>query len=331
MVFRSVSVQLCRCVATVAAAALLAAVPAHAQVAIQADQTDVAEDRGNGNGWLDPGERFTLAQWVHSVEPSTLTGVSGVLSGDPAVTVSVSQASWPDLVFGIPTANATPFAGAVSAAAECGVPLPMQVALSTSGGPATVPVGLTTGTAGPFAAYDAIDLPRAIPDGGTVSSTLSVPSAGRIKALRVRIGELDHTYDADLRLVLVAPDGTSVVLAEGNGGSGDNFVGTVFDATATTRIGSGRAPFTGTFRPRGDLRTLVGRQLQGDWQLQVTDMSPANWGALVAWGVDASVALCDPVSANQPAGFAQRSDRAQGQWPDPPGWDRRPATPPGRG
>ena len=56
--------------------------------------------------------------------------------------------------------------------------------------------------------------------------------------------------DSALTAVLMAPDGTLGPALLGVGGSGANFVNTVFDDSAATSITQGTAPFTGTFRPQ---------------------------------------------------------------------------------
>jgi subtilase family serine protease len=87
------------------------------------------------------------------------------------------------------------------------------------------------------------NVPVAIPDLQTVTSTITVSGAtGTIGDLNVNL-TLHHTYDADLVITLISPTGKSVTLASKNGGSRDNFVSTIFDDQATTLISSGSAPF----------------------------------------------------------------------------------------
>ena len=64
---------------------------------------------------------------------------------------------------------------------------------------------------------------------------------------------MDHTWDSDLDIRLVAPDGTSFLLVSGIGGDGDNFNNTCFNESAATPVSFGSAPFSGTFIPMGDM------------------------------------------------------------------------------
>ena len=84
-----------------------------------------------------------------------------------------------------------------------------------------------------------------------MDSTLSVAQSGIIKDVNVRIVDLEHSFDGDLRIELIGPDSTVVVLANQRGGSGNNFLNTVFNDEAATPISSGSAPFSGSFRPEG--------------------------------------------------------------------------------
>ena len=96
---------------------------------------------------------------------------------------------------------------------------------------------------------------------GVLNSTLTVPSYdGTFKIADITV-ELNAAFspDSDLTAVLIAPDGTQVTLFSGVGGTGSNFVNTVFDDAAENSITTGTAPFTGTFQPTGMLSTLDGQ------------------------------------------------------------------------
>jgi subtilisin-like proprotein convertase family protein len=117
----------------------------------------------------------------------------------------------------------------------------------------------------------------------TVTSPITVSGvSGRIQRLSISL-TLFHTYTSDLRISLVAPNGKVVLLALGEGGSGDNFIDTTFDSDAPTAITRARPPFTGTFRPEGELSGLSGLDPNGTWTLRITDVSTLDGGELTRW------------------------------------------------
>jgi subtilisin-like proprotein convertase family protein len=94
-----------------------------------------------------------------------------------------------------------------------------------------------------------------------------------------------HTYAGDVRMTLIAPDGTRVVLVNRRGGSGNDFANTVFDDEGTGSIYSGQAPFAGSFKPEYVLRVFDGKSAKGTWQLVIDDTSPFDVGRLNAWSL----------------------------------------------
>ncbi len=106
----------------------------------------------------------------------------------------------------------------------------------------------------------------AIPDNAPagVSDTISVPSALTIAAVAVVI-DITHTYIGDLRVLLTAPSGTTVVLHDRNGGNSKNLNRT-FDSTSTP-----------------SLSALVGQAAMGGWRLQVQDLAAVDTGRLNRW------------------------------------------------
>jgi gliding motility-associated-like protein len=99
--------------------------------------------------------------------------------------------------------------------------------------------------------------------------------------------DITHTWDSDLRIVLIEPTGADFIfLSFENGGSGDNYTGTTFDDDATTPIGSGAAPFTGSFIPDDPLSTFNGTMSRGTWTLAVVDMASGDGGSLDNWSID---------------------------------------------
>ncbi len=126
----------------------------------------------------------------------------------------------------------------------------------------------------------------AIPNGTVeIPLAVSVPD-GVILDLEATV-RLNHTYDADLEIAVVGPDGTPISLSVRRGGSSDNFgtgsnncsgTPTVFDDEADTAIAAGAAPFAGTFRPEHLLSNFHGGDPNGTWKLRVTDRKPSDVG-----------------------------------------------------
>ena len=112
----------------------------------------------------------------------------------------------------------------------------------------------------------------------------SVPAGELISSVTVGL-DITHTADADLLIQLIAPDGTTITLANGVGDAGQNFTSTVFDDTAAMSIDDAAAPFTGTFRPEQPLSTLLAKDPSGTWTLQVTDQITGNTGTINAFSL----------------------------------------------
>ena len=90
---------------------------------------------------------------------------------------------------------------------------------------------------------------------------------------------------------MIAPDGTKIPLFSGVGGTGSNFINTVFDDSALDSDRPGTAPFTGTFRPTGTLASFggtrstsepAGQSVPGVWTLQLTNSKTGVTGTLEA-------------------------------------------------
>jgi subtilisin-like proprotein convertase family protein len=134
----------------------------------------------------------------------------------------------------------------------------------------------------------------------TVSSSIVVSGlSGTVQDVNVSLN-VYHTYDNDLRITLFAPDGTAVRLFNRHGGSSNNILGTTFDDAAGTAIGSGSAPFTGTFRPSALLSGLNGKAPNGTWRLQIEDLASQDGGYLDNW----TLTVTTGPESGEPAGAA---------------------------
>lgn len=98
---------------------------------------------------------------------------------------------------------------------------------------------------------------------------------------------INHPNAADVEVSLVSPDGTSVILTAGNGGSGNNYSNTCFSDKAEVSVVQGVAPFSGQFKPVQSLGTLNNGQTgYGEWSLLVRDLNPwADNGMFVNWSL----------------------------------------------
>lgn len=135
------------------------------------------------------------------------------------------------------------------------------------------------------------DTPKPITDTSTTTSTGSTATGGTIEDVDVEIN-LTHTFDGDLDISIISPAGTEVELSTDNGGSGDDFLGTVFDDSAGTSITSGTAPFTGTFSPEGSLSDINDEDAAGTWTLKIVDDAGGDIGTLLSWSVTLTTASC---------------------------------------
>ncbi|MDX1829792.1 MAG: M12 family metallo-peptidase, partial [Lutibacter sp.] len=144
------------------------------------------------------------------------------------------------------------------------------------------------------------DTPLNIPDNSAtgVSSIINFPQNKLITDVNVTVN-ITHTYDADLAFTLTSPQGTVIILSSGNGGSGENYTNTTFDDDGTNDINLGIAPFTGTYKPQGNLSSFNNEMSSGNWTLKVVDSGAADVGTIDNW----SIQIC-----GVPSGYSLPTD-----------------------
>lgn len=108
--------------------------------------------------------------------------------------------------------------------------------------------------------------------------------------------DIYHTWNADLYAALVAPDGTSVLLFSGIGGDTDGFLNTCLACDAPTSIYEAPYPYTGAFRPLGELGLINNQQNpNGVWKLFILDTYAfADEGGLNNWSITFGNVPCKP-------------------------------------
>ncbi|HEY4309282.1 MAG TPA: proprotein convertase P-domain-containing protein [Pirellulales bacterium] len=145
----------------------------------------------------------------------------------------------------------------------------------------------------------------------TLSTAVATGLAGAITDINVSL-TLHHTNDSDLNVTLISPDGTYVPLINHSGGSGANFINTTLDDQAIKAIGSGTAPFTGSFKPASVLSALNGKNPNGTWKLLVSDTVSGNSGTLDSWSLKITTNAGEPFDLTGNDGLYQFANLTAG-------------------
>ena len=108
---------------------------------------------------------------------------------------------------------------------------------------------------------------------------------------------LTHTWDSDLEIDLISPDGTVWDLSSDNGGSGDNYTNTVF-MDGNPSITTGAVPFTGTFEAeQGPFAVgFDGDTADGNWTLSICDDAGGDSGTLLSFTITFNSLLPQPIN-----------------------------------
>jgi subtilisin-like proprotein convertase family protein len=242
----------------------------------------ISSDSCNGDGFADPGETMFLT--VPLTNPFCGTPANGV-------TASVdggAPVNYGNIPPGATVAQSIPYT--VPADAACGSQIAVPVNIHSSLGSVARTFNLQIGRpiVSLTATYSSGNLATPIPDLGSVEIPINVSDVGSIEDIDVRV-RLNHSFDGDLIISLIAPDGTTVILSANRGGAGDNFgtgpndcsgTSTEFDDAAATAIGATTAPFAGTFRPDSPLSAFNGKATNGTWRLRIADTGAVDTGTV---------------------------------------------------
>jgi subtilisin-like proprotein convertase family protein len=243
----------------------------------------LVSDDCDHNGVADPGETVVL-----SIPFTNVYQLNDI--NDAVVTVGATTIALGPLAAGQSVTRT--FTVTIPSSASCGsrYDLPISVTSSIFGTiirPNTIQLGIRTSqvVAGTFSSGD-VNLP--ILDSQTVEVPIAVTASGPVGTAIVSV-RLNHTFDGELAISIVAPDGTAVLLSSHRGSSGDNFgtgpndcsgTPTVFGDFASASIATGTAPFSGTFRPESTLSGVAGHEMNGTWKLRVTDTDAGDAGVI---------------------------------------------------
>ncbi|MGV8945360.1 MAG: reprolysin-like metallopeptidase, partial [Lutibacter sp.] len=133
----------------------------------------------------------------------------------------------------------------------------------------------------------ASDVPLNIPDYNAtgISSKIFIGNNKKIRDVNVTVN-ITHTWIGDLDLMLISPAGTSVLLVASRYDEGTNYINTIFDDDASTSIIVGVAPYTGIYRPQGNLSAFNDQFSYGDWSLKAIDTGPDDLGIINNWSIE---------------------------------------------
>jgi len=123
----------------------------------------------------------------------------------------------------------------------------------------SVPARSVSGEANPM---------MAIPDNSAagIDSTITIAESGTVQRIKA------HSYIGDLRVTLTSPGGRRAVLHAQLGGSQDNLVATYDSASP------------------GQLASMIGQPMKGDWVLSVADRARQDVGTLRRWSIELTTA-----------------------------------------
>ena len=255
--------------------------------------TITAESCAPADSAAEPGETVTFNLPLTNLGTANTTNLVATLQATGGVTSPSGPQNYGVVVAGGPAVT-RPFTFTVDPAKICGSNLVMTLQLqdgATNLGTVTFTVRIGTLGSPSTQLYSTGNVAVPIPDVSSVDIPIVVSQTGAVADVNVKV-RLNHTFDHDLVLELVAPDGTIVSLAANRDtalGGGDNYgtgsndcagTPTVFDDSAATPISGGLPPFAGTFRPETPLSDLNGKSIAGTWKLRVSDVEALDTGTV---------------------------------------------------
>jgi subtilisin-like proprotein convertase family protein len=171
--------------------------------------------------------------------------------------------------------------------------------------------------------FDFTSFSSGISDGQTTTLTLPVSGFGSgLVVSSVTLGlTIDYPATGDLKISLVAPDGSSILLfnrrpsGPGSGDTGLGFGPVVFDDSVTEVLAQGQAPFEGTFRPEEPLGGFKGRSPNGTWKLVIADAATGTGNTGVV--TDANLTIQAGTPGVKPGNaMDQNANGVAGEQPD---------------
>jgi len=220
----------------------------------------------------------TPVNWYSGSCSGSLIGTGTTISVSPNTTTTyyASSSSWPTCMNTI--VNVTPSLANVNAGND--VSICSGASTPLTGSTSTTALCSSTSTLTNTTNY-AVPDDNAIGGSSIINVSSSCGTAAEIVSVKVNI---NHLWVQDLDISLIAPNGSTINLSSDNGGSGSNYINTVFTASGLMSITSGTAPFTGIYIPEEPFSNLTGSAV-GNWTLKVVDDEFIIGGTIVNWSI----------------------------------------------
>jgi subtilisin-like proprotein convertase family protein len=127
------------------------------------------------------------------------------------------------------------------------------------------------------------------PDCSSATSSVLVSAVSGTLGTNYNINNVtvnvSHTWNQDLDIDLIAPNGVIIRLAHDKGGSGDNYANTVFQTGGAVLPTSNTTIGVGPFAPQDAFAGLNGTTMTGNWTLRVCDDESLLSGTLNSWSI----------------------------------------------
>ena len=133
-----------------------------------------------------------------------------------------------------------------------------------------------------------------IVDDGCITSTytdliVNYPTSITLTDINVGV-KINHAFRGDLKISLISPDNTEILLVNQVGGGADNFDAIIDDAGTASAFTSGNHTVDGTYdvtgQPQGasvgTLAAFIGKNAQGNWKIRVCDNVAGDVGSIVS-------------------------------------------------
>jgi fibronectin-binding autotransporter adhesin len=258
---------------------------------------------GNEDFYLDPGECLSFSPGITNITGVPITGISATLeTRGSGLAITQPFSTFSDIPAGGRASPLTPFQVSILPSLPCGEDVHFDLVLqTTSHGAFRIRFFMVTAATGSPVRFNN-STAVAIPDLGTVDSTIAVSGITTdLRDISVSM-HITHTAAEDLDIQLISPGGTAITLSSDNGGTASDYGAscadaqrTTFNLSASTSITAASAPFVGTFRPEESLGTFFfdsGSDVNGTWTLRVTDDGGGAVGTLRCWSLMISPAIC---------------------------------------